>query len=117
MKAGLYLHVGAYPFTQLCYFDVQSFAVLYRLSEGPTQGSPFITHLGDGDPNLQPHPQYLLRSSTPEDEQTLQLVIPELDHSAENSLNNSGTKKENTDIGESEEFRTQSLYGRFFHLP
>ncbi|XP_048727048.2 uncharacterized protein LOC125645531 isoform X5 [Ostrea edulis] len=69
-----------------------------KLSEGPTQGSPFITHLGDGDPNLQPHPQYLLRSSTPEDEQTLQLVIPELDHSAENSLNNSGTKKENTDI-------------------
>ncbi|XP_052684969.1 lamin-L(II)-like isoform X8 [Crassostrea angulata] len=67
-----------------------------KLSEGPVQGSPFITHLGDGDPNLQPHPQYLYRSSTPEEEQTLQLVIPGLDQSGsgENLLNNSGDNKE-----------------------
>nr|XP_034325112.1 uncharacterized protein LOC105338349 isoform X2 [Crassostrea gigas] len=70
-----------------------------KLSEGPVQGSPFITHLGDGDPNLQPNPQYLYRSSTPEEEQTLQLVIPGLDQSGsgENLLNNSGgNKEENT---------------------
>eukprot|EP00105_Crassostrea_gigas_P042874 XP_019927022.1 PREDICTED: uncharacterized protein LOC105338349 isoform X10 [Crassostrea gigas] len=67
-----------------------------KLSEGPVQGSPFITHLGDGDPNLQPNPQYLYRSSTPEEEQTLQLVIPGLDQSGsgENLLNNSGDNKE-----------------------
>lgn len=72
-----------------------------RLSEGPVQGSPFITHLGDGDPNLQPHPQYLYRSSTPEEEQTLQLVIPGLDQSGsgENSLNNSGGNKEENTSG------------------
>uniref|UniRef100_A0A8W8N6E0 LTD domain-containing protein n=1 Tax=Magallana gigas TaxID=29159 RepID=A0A8W8N6E0_MAGGI len=74
-------------------------AQVLRLSEGPVQGSPFITHLGDGDPNLQPNPQYLYRSSTPEEEQTLQLVIPGLDQSGsgENLLNNSGgNKEENT---------------------
>lgn len=72
-----------------------------RLSEGPVQGSPFITHLGDGDPNLQPHPQYLYRSSTPEEEQTLQLVIPGLDQSGsgENLLNNSGDNKEENTSG------------------
>lgn len=72
-----------------------------RLGEGPVQGSPFITHLGDGDPNLQPHPQHLYRSSTPEEEQTLQLVIPELDQSGsgENLLNNSGSNKEENTSG------------------
>lgn len=72
-----------------------------RLSEGPVQGSPFITHLGDGDPNLQPNPQYLYRSSTPEEEQTLQLVIPGLDQSGsgENLLNNSGGNKEENTSG------------------
>ncbi|XP_078333250.1 lamin-B2.L-like isoform X7 [Crassostrea virginica] len=67
-----------------------------KLSEGHPQGSPFVTHLGDGDPQLQPHPQHLYRSSTPEEEQTLQLVIPELDQSesTEQLLNNSGSNKE-----------------------
>ncbi|XP_062598156.1 uncharacterized protein LOC134259569 isoform X3 [Saccostrea cucullata] len=71
-------------------------AQVLRLSGGPSQDNPFITHLGDGDPNLQPHPQHLLRSSTPDEKQTLQLVIPELDYSgtAEHSLNNSGSNKE-----------------------
>ena len=75
--------------------------VICRLSEGHPQGSPFVTHLGDGDPQLQPHPQHLYRSSTPEEEQTLQLVIPELDQSesTEQLLNNSGSNKEGNTSG------------------